>query len=103
MGQRVTGSANDLGSGGECPMVKHLESDLENLRQDILVLAQEVETAVQKATTALRIRDPRLAREVIDGDSAIDEGENLIEEKCLRMLVIHQPVASDLRRITAAM
>src|SRR4051794_10576848 len=84
-------------------MVKHLERDLDNLRKDILVLAQEVETAGHKATEALRTRDARLAREVIAGDHEIDEGENLIEEECLRLLALHQPVASDLRRVAAAM
>jgi phosphate transport system protein len=84
-------------------MVKHLERDLENLQGDIRILAQEVETAVQKATEALRMRDIRLAQEVIAGDNDIDEGENRIEEECLRLLALHQPVASDLRRVVTAM
>jgi phosphate transport system protein len=84
-------------------MTKHLEQDLDHLQGDILSLAQAVEQAVHKATLALRTGDVRLAQEVIAGEQHIDEDENLIEEECLRMLVIHQPVAIDLRRVTAAM
>ena len=44
-----------------------------------------------------------LAREVISGETQIDDEENHIDEECLKMLALHQPVAVDLRRITAAM
>jgi phosphate transport system protein len=84
-------------------MVKHLERDLDNLQHDIMDLARAVEQAIQKATRALRERDVALAQEVIDGDRGIDQGENLIEEECLKMLAVHQPVAIDLRRVAAAM
>jgi phosphate transport system protein len=84
-------------------MVKHLERDLEALQRDILGMAQAVEQAVDKATRALRTRDVALAEEVIAGDSGIDQGENLVEEECLKLLALYQPVAIDLRRITAAM
>ena len=58
-----------------------------------------VEEAIYKAVQALRERDRRLAREVIDGDEAIDRDENDIAEECLKLLALHQPVAGDLRRI----
>ena len=48
-------------------------------------------------------RDADLAAEVIAGDTQIDEEENHIEEECLKMLALHQPVAVDLRRIAAAL
>jgi phosphate transport system protein len=84
-------------------MSKHLERDLENLQRDILALAASVEEAVHKSISALQQRDAKLAREVIDGDTLIDEEENHVEEECLKILALHQPVAVDLRRITAAM
>src|SRR5689334_8675796 len=84
-------------------MSKHLERDLENLQRDILALAASVEEAVHKAVRALQQRDASLAKEVIDGDNEIDEGENHIEEECLKMLALHQPVAVDLRRVTSAL
>ncbi len=84
-------------------MSKHLERDLDNLQRDLLTLAASVEEAIHKATRALQQRDPDLAREVIDGDSEIDEEENHVEEECLKVLALHQPVAVDLRRIAAAL
>ena len=58
---------------------------------------------IYKAIHALQERDVDLAREVIDGDSQIDDEENHIDEECLKILALHQPVAVDLRRIAAAM
>ena len=84
-------------------MSKHLERDLDNLQRGILALAASVEEAVQKAIRALQQRDTRLANQVIEGDSAIDQEENHVEEECLKILALHQPVAIDLRRITAAL
>jgi phosphate transport system protein len=84
-------------------MSKHLERDLDNLQQDLLALASSVEEAIHKAIRALQDREPRLAQQVIDGDSVIDEEENQIEDECLKMLALHQPVAVDLRRIVSAL
>jgi phosphate transport system protein len=84
-------------------MSKHLERDLDNLQRGLVILAGSVEEQLHKAILALQRRDSSLAEEVIDGDNQIDEDENHIEEECLKMLALHQPVAIDLRRITAAM
>ena len=84
-------------------MSKHLERDLESLQHDLLALASSVEEAIHKATRALQNREPELAQEVIEGDNAIDQEENHVEEECLKMLALHQPVAVDLRRIVAAL
>ena len=84
-------------------MAKHLDRDLDNLQRNLLALAGLVEAAIHKAIRALQERNPRLAQEVIGGDSQIDLEENHIEEECLKILALHQPVAIDLRRIAAAM
>lgn len=84
-------------------MSKHLERDLTNLQRDLMTLASSVEEAIHKAIRSLETRDEDLAQEVIDGDRQIDEDENHVEEECLKMLALHQPVAVDLRRITAAL
>jgi phosphate transport system protein len=84
-------------------MSKHLERDLDDLKEDLLILAASVEEALHKAIRALQERDAELATEVIEGDNQIDEDENRVEEECLKMLALHQPVAIDLRRIAAAM
>jgi phosphate transport system protein len=84
-------------------MAKHLHRDLDNLQRDILTLAGLVEGSIQKAIEALQKRDVSLANDVIAGDPQIDNEENHIEEECLKILALHQPVAVDLRRIVAAM
>jgi phosphate transport system protein len=84
-------------------MAKHLQRDLDRLQRDLLALATLVEEAVSKSIRALIERDVRLAEEVISGDNAIDREENQVNEDCLKLLALHQPVAADLRRITAAM
>lgn len=82
-------------------MAKHLALDLENLQRKLLTMAGRVEEAVYKSTRALRNRDVRLAGEVIDADEAIDDLENEVQEDCLKILALNQPVAGDLRRIAA--
>jgi phosphate transport system protein len=84
-------------------MSKHLERDLDSLQRHILTLAASVEEAIHKAIRSLQDRQTTLAQEVIDGDNAIDQEENHVEEECLKILALHQPVAIDLRRITAAL
>jgi phosphate transport system protein len=84
-------------------MSKHLQRDLNNLQRDLLAFASLVEDAVTKAIRALQERDAKMAREVVEGDTQIDLEENQIAEECLKLLALHQPVAIDLRRITAAM
>jgi phosphate transport system protein len=84
-------------------MSKHLERDLENLQRDILTLAASVEDLLAKATRALQDRESDVAQEVIVADSEIDSQENEVEEECLKMLALHQPVAVDLRRIAAVL
>ncbi len=82
-------------------MSKHLERDLDELHRGVLALARATEDAIRNAVRALHERDINLAHEVIRGDDVIDMQENRIEEECLKMLALHQPVATDLRRIAA--
>lgn len=80
-------------------MVVHLERDLESLKKNILNLGGKVEDSINKAITALVDRRPDLADEVLDTDDEIDDAEVEVEEDCLKILALHQPVASDLRFI----
>jgi phosphate transport system protein len=84
-------------------MSHHWERDLLKLQQDIVTLAAAVEGAVHLGIRALRERDVELARRVVEGDTVIDQEENRVEDECLKMLALHQPVAGDLRRIIAAL
>ena len=82
-------------------MSKHLQRDLESLQRDILTMGTAVEEAISRAVSAVLDRDADAARAVIAGDDPIDAQENRIEDECLKILALHQPVASDLRRIAA--
>ncbi len=84
-------------------MPKHFQRDLDSLKRDLISLASSVEDQIQKSIRALRERLPSVARQVIEGDDAIDDEENHVEEECLKLLALHQPVAVDLRCITAAL
>jgi phosphate transport system protein len=82
-------------------MAKHLHRDLEQLTKDLLGLGGRVEEAIDKAITSLVERRLDLAEEVILGDAVIDQRELEVEEDCLKILALHQPVAADLRFIVA--
>jgi phosphate transport system protein len=84
-------------------MSKHLQRDLDNLQKNLLTLAGSVEEAIHKSIRALQQRETAIARQVIDGDNIIDMEENHVEEECLKLLALHQPVAIDLRRIAACL
>jgi phosphate transport system protein len=80
-------------------MRKHFDRDLEDLQHSIIAMGVSVDEAVHKAVRALQDRTAPVAQEVIDCDDQIDEQENRIEAQALTILALHQPVASDLRRI----
>jgi phosphate transport system protein len=80
-------------------MPKHLERELENLKRRILTLGAKVEERLRMAIKAIEKRDGNLANQVIKADHEIDEIEVDIEEECLKVLALHQPVAIDLRFI----
>jgi len=81
---------------------KHLEREIENLKKRVLALSATVEDNVYKAVRALTERNSSLAEEVIASDDRdIDQTEIEIEEECLKVLALHQPVAGDLRFIVA--
>ena len=84
-------------------MPKHLQKEIENLKKQILSLSAQVEAAVRDATLAIEQRDDKLAHKVIENDIVIDQQEVEIEEECLKILALHQPVAIDLRFIIAVL
>jgi phosphate transport system protein len=84
-------------------VAKHMQRDLEKLQGLVLKMAGHVEGAIYSSIRALRDRDPDAAKRVTDGDTDIDLMENEVQEECLKILALHQPVAVDLRRIAAVM
>ncbi len=84
-------------------MSKHLFRDLDNLKKQVLAVGGVVENAVNKAVTALTERRIALAGEIMRGDDKIDGMEVELEENCLKVLALHQPVATDLRFLIVVM
>ena len=82
-------------------MTKHFRRELENIKKQILTLGSMVEERVQIAIKAVEDNDSELADKIIRTDHEIDEKEVEIEEECLKVLALHQPVAVDLRFIIA--
>ena len=84
-------------------MAKHLQRDLGDLKKELLASGSLVEEALNHAIEALVNRRINLAEVVIDGDYQINQKENQIEEECLKILALHQPVAADLRFIISVL
>lgn len=84
-------------------MTKHLEREIARLKTRMLNLCVFAQDNVQKAITAFLKNKKELAKEVILLDKDIDQEEVEIEEECLKILVLHQPVAIDLRFIIAVL
>ena len=80
---------------------KQFTKELENIKKRILALGAMVEERVQMAIKAIDSNDSDLAQEIIKKDYEIDEIEVEIEEECLKVLALHQPMAIDLRFIIA--
>jgi len=81
----------------------HLQREIENLKTEILTLGAIVEQRVRESILAIENRDEKLAKKIIDKDIEIDQKEVEVEETCLKILALHQPVAIDLRFIIAAL
>ncbi len=84
-------------------MTQHytFQNELENLNKKLLVLTSMTEDRVRKAAQIIATQDAADIRSIILSDYEIDELEVEIEEDCLKILALHQPVASDLRFIIA--
>ena len=84
-------------------MERHFDQELEALKDQLLQMGGRAEASIQEAVEAVKRRDAVLAREVIQDDRAIDRLEIEIEERCIRLLALRQPLATDLRFITASL
>jgi phosphate transport system protein len=82
----------------ENTMSIHLFRDLEALHRDILGMCAIVEEMIHKAVDGLKQPSEEAVRELTIQDDEIDQRDVRIEEECLKILALHHPVASDLRR-----
>ena len=83
--------------------MRHLARELNKLRERLLTLSAKVEESLHRAVRAVQVRDADLAEKVITAEREIDNMEVDVEEDCLKILALHQPVAIDLRFIIAVL
>lgn len=84
-------------------MRSRLDEQLEELKTQIIQMGSLCETAISNATNALINGDTELAKKAIAADTEIDQKERKIEALCLKIILRQQPVASDLRQVSAAL
>jgi phosphate transport system protein len=84
-------------------MRSRYDEQLSILNNALIEMGALIEDAINKAVRALEERDMEAAREVMENDRVIDEREKEIESLCLKLILIEQPVASDLRQVSAAL
>lgn len=84
-------------------MSAHLQRAINRLMDQLVGLSAKVEDSVKRAVQALEEGDAELARQVIKEDRVIDQREIDIEEECLKIFALHQPVAIDLRYLVAVL
>jgi len=84
-------------------MTLHMQREVDKLKKMVLQLGADVEDNVRKAVQALQTRDSETAEKIIAGDAAVDKFEVYLEEECLKILALHQPVAIDLRFVIAVL
>jgi phosphate transport system protein len=82
---------------------RHFHQELETLKEQLLRMGGRAEAIVNKAVEALKRRDVELAHAVFEDDRFLDQMEIDIEERCVSLLALQQPMAGDLRFITAAL
>jgi phosphate transport system protein len=84
-------------------MDRQIDREISDLKMNVVRMAQLTEEAVSQSIASVINRDSKVAEAVIMGDGAINSMENVINEQCLKLLALRQPLARDLRLITATM
>ncbi len=84
-------------------MERHFDQELADLKKDLLTMGSLVETSIFESIEALKQLSAERANLVVAEDQAIDNWENAIDEQCLDLLALKQPMAVDLRFITMVM
>ena len=84
-------------------MTVHMKNEIERLKKKLLALCAQVDQQLRQAVKSIKDRDAALARRVIENDYRIDQDEVDVEEECLKILALYQPVAIDLRFIVTAL
>jgi phosphate transport system protein len=81
---------------------RHFEDALETLKERLLAMGGLAEERVRSAVSGLSDRDPALVEQVLVGDEPINDLHIEVDDRCFKLLALHQPMAADLRAIVAA-
>ena len=84
-------------------MRKHFDDQIAQLGEQMMAMGALVENTIERAIRALQTDDMAEAAAIRDGDHIVDEKEREVEAMCIHMLLQQQPVARDLRTISAAL
>ncbi|HKO62044.1 MAG TPA: phosphate signaling complex protein PhoU [Pyrinomonadaceae bacterium] len=76
---------------------RHLDDELDSLRDKVLLLGGETELALERAMHALAERDSKVAQEVLENDDKVDRLEVEVDRQCIEIIALRQPAARDLR------
>lgn len=82
---------------------EHFTHQIEEIKRKVLRMGSMVENIINIAVTALKEQNAEMAKKVYIEDDEIDAMELEIEEQCMRLLALQQPIAKDLRTITTAL
>jgi phosphate transport system protein len=84
-------------------MERHFDQDLQQLKEKLLTMGSLTETMIHSAIKALVDRKAELVQDVYRHENEVNSLQIEVDDRCLKMIALHQPAASDLRFITAAM
>lgn len=84
-------------------MRSRFDHDLEKLNSELIEMGNLIESSIEAAVTALKTKNVQLANRVVEGDKEVNAMEREIEDLCLKLILQQQPVARDLRMISAAL
>ncbi len=80
-------------------MQRHIDTQIQALRQEFITMGLEVKAALEKAIISLKEDDKQAAKEVIEHDEVINNHETHLEKKTAQIIALQSPVAGDLREI----
>jgi len=82
---------------------QHFDKELEELHSQLIEMGKLVDESIDRTITALKEQDVELAKDIFAGDDVVDDMEKAIERRCLNLIARQQPIAKDLRKISAAL
>ncbi|HLK19104.1 MAG TPA: phosphate signaling complex protein PhoU [Bryobacteraceae bacterium] len=91
-----------MGAQGVGTQLRHFDQELEQLKSKLLAMSALVESAVYRSITAVVQKDRKLAEEVLQSESRVNQMEIEIDDQAISLLALQQPMAGDLRLITSA-